>query len=228
VPRPGWLPPRGARSRPAVAARLSVDHATPREQVALLGETLAWHGGLTLDYFHEGGSPQYIECNPRTVEPGNAAASGVNIPELQIRVTLAQEVHPAPRVGRPDVCTHGTMALLLGSASRGRSRRSLLGEVCAAITHRGLYRHSAEQLTPLWRDPKSLAPAAFVATRLLASPRRAQDIAAQAVAGYAVDPRTLGALTMVEVAGSGARGTRGPAKSTRSVGGGLPTGPGVT
>jgi hypothetical protein len=64
----------------------------------------------------------------------------------------------------------------------------------ASITHRRLYEDSAEQLTPALRDPKSLAPAAFVAGRLLASPRRAQDIAGQAVASYSVDPKTLEAL----------------------------------
>jgi hypothetical protein len=183
----------------SAAARLSVDHATPREHIALLGQTLAWHGGITLDYLHEDGSPQYIECNPRTVEPANAAASGVNIPELQIRLTLGPEVRSAPRVGRPDVCTHGTIALLLGSASRGGSRRSLLGEMYAAITHRGLFEHSAEQLTPVLRDPESLAPAAFVAGRLLASPRRARDIAGQAVASYSVDPKTLDELARATV-----------------------------
>jgi hypothetical protein len=33
---------------------------------------------------HEDGEPVFIECNPRTVEPGNAAASGVNLPLLSI------------------------------------------------------------------------------------------------------------------------------------------------
>ena len=80
----------------SAAARLSVDHVRPREDIAALGEALSWHGGLTLDYFHEVGSPQYIECNPRTVEPGNAAASGVNIPDLQIRLTLGQELGECP------------------------------------------------------------------------------------------------------------------------------------
>jgi hypothetical protein len=179
----------------SAAARLSVDHATPREQIAALGETLRWHGGLTLDYLHHDGSPQYIECNPRTVEPANAAASAVNIPELQIRVTLEQEIRAVPRVGRANVRTHGTIALLLGNASRGGSRRSLLREICASLAHRGRYEQSAEQLTPARRDPPSLAPAAFVAGRLLASPRRAQDFAAQAIAKYAVDPKTIAALT---------------------------------
>lgn len=182
---------RGAGVGGSAAARLSVDHAAPREHIAVLGKTLSWHGGLTLDYLHEDGSPQYIECNPRTVEPGNAAASGVNIPELQVRLTLDEELLLEPRVGRSDVRTHGTIALLLGGSSRGRSRRSLLRETIDAIMRRGPYSHSIEQLTPVLRDPPSLAPAAFVAARLLVSPRQAADIAEHAVAGYSIDPRTL-------------------------------------
>jgi hypothetical protein len=103
----------------SAAARLSVDHPTARDHVAVLGETLSWHGGLALDYLHEDGSPQYIECNPRTVEPGNAAASGVNIPELQVRLTLGESLPGPARVGRAAVRTHGTIALLLGAGARG-------------------------------------------------------------------------------------------------------------
>ncbi len=178
----------------SAAARRSVDHAAPREHIALLGKTLTWHGGLTLDYLHEHGSPQYIECNPRTVEPGNAAASGVNIPELQVCLTLGEELRPVPRVGRPDVRTHGTIALLLGSAGRGASRRSLIAEMVAAIAGKGVYASSVEQLTPVLRDPPSLAPAAFVAARLLASPRKAASIAERAVASYSINPTTLAAV----------------------------------
>ena len=64
----------------AAAARLSTDHPAAREHAARLGEHLRWHGGMTLDYFHVHGQPQFIECNPRTVEPGNAARAGVNLP----------------------------------------------------------------------------------------------------------------------------------------------------
>lgn len=66
--------------------------------------------------------------------------------------------------------THGTIALLLGSASHGESRRSLLRDVRDAIVRRGLYTDSIEQLTPVLHDPPSLAPAAFVTARLLVSP----------------------------------------------------------
>jgi hypothetical protein len=187
----------------SAAARLGVDHSRPREDIAVLGETLSWHGGLTLDYFHEDGSPRYIECNPRTVEPGNATASGVNIPDLQIRLTLGQELGRAPRVGRAGARTHGTIALLLGMASRGRSRWSLLGEILAAVLRRGQYADSVEQLTPLLRDPPSLAPAALVAVQLLVMPQRASAIAGRAVRSYSIGPATI-----AEIANATAISTR--------------------
>ena len=59
------------------------------------------------------------------------------------------------------------------------------------VVRRGLYADSTEQLTPVLRDPPSLAPAAFVAARLLASPRQAAGIAGQAVISYSIGPRTL-------------------------------------
>jgi hypothetical protein len=182
---------RGAGIGGSAAARLSVDHGAPREHIAQVGEALAWHGGLTLDYLHQDGVPQYLECNPRTVEPGNAAASGVNLPALQIRLTLGETPPPALAVGRSGVRTHGTIALLLGAASRGESRLALMGEIIHALGRRSLYAHSIEQLTPVLRDPRSLIPAAVVAAQLLASPARATDIAAHSVASYSIDHRTL-------------------------------------
>lgn len=182
---------RGAGMGGSAAARLSVDHLSAREHIAVVGEALEWHGGLTLDYLHQDGSPHYIECNPRTVEPANAAASGVNISELQVRLTLGEELPRPARVGRAGVRTHGLIALLLGRASRGGSRRSLTSEMLDAVLRRGLYADSGEQLTPALRDPPSLAPAAFVAARLLVSPRRAANIAEQAVANYSIGPMTL-------------------------------------
>jgi len=190
---------RGVGMGGSAAGRLSVDHPLPREHIGLVGETLGWHGGLTLDYLHEDGSPEYLECNPRTVEPGNAAASGVNIPELQVRLTMDGELPVPLRVGRPGVRTHGTIALLLGGAGRGESRRWLLGELRDAVTHRAAYADSAEQLTPVLRDPPSVAPAAFIAARLLSSPGAASSIAGRAVESYSIDPTTLGALAGAEL-----------------------------
>lgn len=182
---------RGTGVGGSAAARLSVDHPIAREHISMLGESLGWHGGLTLDYLHRDGVPVYLECNPRTVEPGNAAASGVNLPDLQVRLTLGEKPSAPPRVGRAGVRTHGTIALLLGGASRGRRRGWLLREMLASLSRSGMYSNSAEQLTPVLRDPPSLAAAAFVAARLLMSPRAASDIAGQSVASYSIDPDTV-------------------------------------
>jgi hypothetical protein len=179
----------------SAAARISVEDPGACEDIARLGEALGWHGGLTLDYMSEHGTRQYIECNPRTVEPGNAAASGVNIPELQVLLTLGEQLSSPPRMGRPGVRTHGTIALLLGVASRRPSRRAALAELGRAITRRGCYRGSKEQLTPIIRDPPSLGALGFVIARLLASPEHATDVARRAISSYSITPESVAAVT---------------------------------
>jgi hypothetical protein len=179
---------------PSAAARLSVDHPIPRRDIGSLGEALSWHGGLTLDYLHEHGEPSYIECNPRTVEPGNAAASGVNLPELQVSLTTGERLPSPPRTGRAGVRTHGTIALVLGAAAYGGTRRDVGAELARAITRRGCYRASAEQLTPVLRDPPSAAAAAFIIGQALASPGGATGVASKTVARYSVTPKAVGAL----------------------------------
>jgi hypothetical protein len=176
----------------SAAARLSAAHPIALQHLERLGAALRWHGGLTLDYMHVEGSPLFIECNPRTVEPGNAAASGVNIPHLQVRLSLG-ETPSAPQVSRAGVRTHGMIALLMGIAGRGGSRWRLLEEMREAALRRGSYADSAEQLTPIARDPPSLLPLAFVATRLLLSPAGAKDLAGSVVERYSIGPETIAA-----------------------------------
>ena len=83
----------------SAAARVSVDHPAARRSLAALGEEIGWHGGLTLDYLHVGGRPSFIECNPRTVEPANAAASGVNLADLQVATDPRGEVRGPAETG---------------------------------------------------------------------------------------------------------------------------------
>jgi hypothetical protein len=160
----------GAGVGGSAAARQSVDHPAAPRHIEVLGEALAWQGGLTLDYLHDRGIPQYIECNPRTVEPGNAAASGVNNPDLQVRLTLGARTLPRPRTGREGVRTHGAIALLMGIAASTGSRRAVLAELGRCVMRRGRYRGSHEQLMPIFRDPPSIAPFAVVMARTLAFP----------------------------------------------------------
>jgi hypothetical protein len=180
---------------PSAAARLSVDHPRARRDVGALGEALAWHGGITLDYLHQQGAPQYIECNPRTVEPANAAASGVNIPDLQVRLTMGAQLPASPRVGTAGVRTHGTIALLLGAAAYQGSRRAVVAELARALTRRGCYHDSAEQLTPVRRDPPSGAALTFIIARALASPKQATRVASKAISRYSITPTTIEIVT---------------------------------
>jgi hypothetical protein len=161
------------------------------------GSARRWDGtgGLTLDCMSEHGERRYIECNPRTVEPANAAASGVNLPELQVRLTLGEELSSPPRVVRARVRTHGPVALLLGAAARRPSRRAVLAEFARALTRRGCYRGSREQLTPIIRDPPSFGPLAFVLARLIGSPARATELASHAIASYSVPPDSVATVT---------------------------------
>jgi hypothetical protein len=168
---------------------VSVDHPKPRRDIATLGEALAWHGGLTLDYLHERGNPSYIECNPRTVEPGNATASGVNLPDLQIRLTLGEPLPSPPRAGRVGVRTHGTLALILGAAAYGGTRRAVAAQLARTLAHRSGY--SAEQLTPVLRDPPSAVALLFVVAQALASPGRATGTARKAIDRYAITRETI-------------------------------------
>jgi hypothetical protein len=179
----------------SAAARVSVDHEQPRRDIERLGAYLDWHGGLTLDYLFDGTSPSYIECNPRTVEPGNAVASGVDIPELQVRLSAGRPVLPIP-AGRSGVRTHGVIAVLLGTALQHR-RRTLLRQMIRAALGRGEFRGSTEQLTPALRDPLSGLPALIVCARLLLSPEAANSMAARVVASYSVGLDAIAKLSQV-------------------------------
>ena len=79
-------------------------------------------------------------------------------------------------------------------AARTASRRALARELGRALTHRGIYEQSREQLTPLRRDPPSFVPAAVVVSRLLAAPRRAEPMARHTVASYSIGPGAIAAL----------------------------------
>jgi hypothetical protein len=190
---------------PSAAARLSVDHPQPRRDIATLGEALMWHGGLTLDYLHEQGNPSYIECNPRTVEPGNATASGVNIPDLQVRLTIGERLTYPPRTGRAGVRTHGTIALVLGAAAYDGTRRAVTAQLARALAHRGCYHASAEQLTPVLRDPPSAAALMFVTARALASPGQATAMARETTLRYSLTQKAIESLAAATGASPTAR-----------------------
>ena len=150
------------------AARMGVDHPQVREHLVTLGQALGWHGPLALDYLFDETSGQlsYIEANPRLVEPMNAVLSGVNLADLTVQVALgvAGSTDKIAR-GAAGKRSHSLMALLLGSADHGGSRRDLLRAIAQAMAGRGIFAESTEDLTPFCTDPLSTIPFAVVAWR---------------------------------------------------------------
>jgi hypothetical protein len=179
---------------PSAAGRMSVLHPFARREVSYLGERLSWHGGLTLDYILGDRQHSYIECNPRTVEPANAASSGVNLPELQLQISLGNHPDEVPP-GRPGTYTHSSLAILLGTAAYRRTRTAVLFEALLLALHRGQYRRSRERLTPFLDDPPSVIPLASVAARLMMNPRFAQHLGRSTVSTYSVTPGAIEQVT---------------------------------
>ena len=178
----------------SAAARLSVSDPAAVDAVRSLGGRLSWHGGLTCDYFADDlGRNRFIECNPRTTEPGNAAAAGVNLPVLSIALATGGRLPRTPLIARAGVRTRSTMALALGAAEQRGTRRAVLDSLDRALRRRPPFRGSREVLTPAG-DPVSLAPALAVVGALLARPRTAAVLADSAVRDYAVTPRTIARL----------------------------------
>lgn len=178
----------------SAAARLSVDHAVARRGIERVGAALRWHGGLTMDYLHEHGEPVFIECNPRTVEPANAVASGVDLPALTIALATGRPMPDGLVVGRAGVRTHGTIALMLGAADEQGSRRAVLRALRDGVSGRGPLAGSREMLTPVRHDPPSLVPLLTVAATLLARPSSTAATSARTVAAYSVTPEAIALL----------------------------------
>ncbi|MFT4110886.1 carbamoyl-phosphate-synthetase [Propionicimonas sp.] len=175
----------------SAAARLSVDHPHAIDAIRTLGGHLGWHGGLTLDYLHLNGHPSFIECNPRTIEPGNAAAAGVDLPTLTIALTRGGDLPEFPLLTRAGVRTRSTMAIALGAAEQRHTRRAILAALTASLRRIPPLQGSTEVLTPVLADPPSLIPFAIAVGTVLAGPARVASLAGATVEAYAVTPSAL-------------------------------------
>ncbi len=181
---------------PSAAGRVSVDHSFARKDIALVGEYLDWHGGLTLDYIFRGQEHFYIECNPRTVEPANAVASGVDIPGLQLEISQGR--HPAEVApGRTGVKTHGSLAMVLGTAVYSRTRRAVLKETLQLMRHQDPSPDSHECVTPISRDLPSILPLLLTVGCALLSPAAAERLGQSTVKSYSVPIDAIQSLERV-------------------------------
>jgi hypothetical protein len=150
------------------ARKESVRRPVVRGHMVQLGERLRWHGALSVDYILEQnrGIPQYIDCNPRLVEPMSAFIAGLDLMELLLQISCG-DTPPVAEESREDVRTHIAMQALLGCAVEKPSRWRLLGECWRLLFKQGPYFGSREELTPVRSDWASAVPALVTALWLL-------------------------------------------------------------
>jgi len=185
------------------AVRDSASRPQVRADLARIGDRLGWHGALSVDYISREGRPVYIDCNPRLVEPMNAALAGVDLTGLLLAVSLG-ETPASVADGRPGMRSHLAVQALLGCALRGGSRRAVLREACDIVAGRGVYAGSVEELTPVRRDWPSAVPLGATLLALAARPRLAATLAQ---AGWGAHLLGAHAIALIEAGTAGERTT---------------------
>lgn len=175
-------------ARGGASHKRSVSSPAAREAIERLGQDLGWHGALSADVILTERGPVFIDINPRLVEPNNAWFAGVDL--VGTMVALARDEHPPPTAAdRASVASHQLLLALLGAAQHGRGRRGILAELAGAATHRGSYRGSREELTPLKGDPVAAVPLALAAIVTLARPSAWTWFSSGSVSNYALAPQ---------------------------------------
>jgi biotin carboxylase len=175
-------------ARGGASHKRSVSLPAARDAIERLGHELGWNGALSADVILTTDGPVLIDINPRLVEPNNAWFAGVDL--VGTMVALAVDEHPPiVATGREGVATHQLVLAILGAAQHGRGRRGILAELAGAITRRGSYRASREELTPLKGDLQAAAPLALAALVTLARPSMWTWFSSASVSNYALSPR---------------------------------------
>jgi len=158
-----------------------------RQHFEKIGQYLAWHGSLSIDYFWDGqtGQPCYIDANPRITEPMNAVVNGINLADLQVQLSLGRQISPYPPV-RSALKSHTALQAVLGAAGRRHKRADVLREVLRVAFKKGLYQDSQEGMTPILHELPSILPLAVVVISLLFDPSSEQRLASNTIANYSL------------------------------------------
>ena len=125
----------GAAGGPATSSGLDLPEA--REDMAALGAALGWHGALSADVIIGPDGPQFIDVNPRLVEPVNALASGVDLAGAPGRGGQVRLV-PVPSRPRCRDATHQLLLAVLGAAARRAGGGTWRGSCPGGVAPRGV------------------------------------------------------------------------------------------
>jgi predicted ATP-grasp superfamily ATP-dependent carboligase len=167
-----------------------------RAHIDALGKALNWHGALSADLILTAQGPAFIDINPRLVEPVNAALSGVDLAGTLVEVARSGTGTRQPP-GTAGQRTHQALLAVLGVAARSGRRGDVLRELLRAVTRRGPYRHSTEELTPArWAgaDPVTVLPVLAAALATLIRPAAWRYFAGSATSAYSLTPAAWQAL----------------------------------
>lgn len=169
----------------SASGRISVHRPAVVDALQRLGESVAWHGALMLDYIVDDitGDFWFIDPNPRIGETMNAVLCGNNLPKTLVDITLSKPVPPVE--SRTGVRSHITLTALLAAAIGTPKRLAILREILSAWLRIGKYKGSREEIISFWHDAPGILPNMFVALRILLRPSSAGEIASRAVRNYA-------------------------------------------
>jgi biotin carboxylase len=170
----------------SAAAKCSVELPALRADLARLGQSLQWHGALSVDAIVAGGRALVIDVNPRLVEPGNAWAAGTDLVGILLAVAQGHFVAPAAP-SRPGVRTHQLLMAILGAGQRGR-RRDVARLLWTVARRRGVTAGSVEELQPCRGDWRALVLPAAAALATLVRPALFAYFTDGAVSRYALAP----------------------------------------
>lgn len=174
------------------AIKESVARRDIRAMLESIGQRLAWHGALSIDYLmppHDS-TPRLIDCNPRLVEPMNAYLAGTDLVGLMLQVSRGETPEALPD-SRAGVRSHLAVQALLGLASRGGRRRDLARECHRLWRERAPYAGSREELTPVRSDWLGAVPVVLTAALVLTRPEAAFTLARAGFGGHLLSLETI-------------------------------------
>ena len=167
--------------------KVGLDLPEAREHLARLGAALGWHGALSADVILSPAGIQFIDINPRLVEPVNALDSGVDLVRALVEVARSGTSRPQPPAPAGRARTHQLLLAILGAAQHG-GRRGVARELRDGLLHRGDYRGSHEELTPGGGDLLAGLPVALTALATLVRPAAWRYLTSGGVGAYSLSP----------------------------------------
>jgi biotin carboxylase len=166
--------------------KLGLDLPEAREHLARLGAALDWHGALSADVIASEAGIQFIDINPRLVEPVNALISGVDLVRALVEVACSGTSRPQPP-GRPGARTHQLLLAVLAAAQH-EGRRGVARELWDGVLYRGGYRGSREELTPGGGDLLAGVPVTLTALATLVRPAAWRSFTSGGTGAYSLTP----------------------------------------